>query len=401
MPQQKSIHIIPGILSLILFVLICRSSFYTEMVPLLHYTLSAMRFACFGIFLVLFALQPRRMDKLGFWMLMYGVVMAYSSYRALGTIPFTIISVGIDLIMLWGVCKIYLPKYSEVILRILIVSMSFCIYVNLLLMFIYPSGIWHGYFLLGGNYNQMGRVLIPALAIHGYYTILYKKWKVSFYLLFASTILTLFMVGSMTSMVGVMMLLLFLFIRKESVRKWYFIGVGVVFVAFQIAAVFIPQDFTQIPLVSFFVQDVLHKDLSFTNRSSVWIDAWSLFDQSPVWGNGYQSADWYLDKLAVLSEHNQILHILVSGGVVGLVTFIPQVVYAIVKYVQNRNRATQFLFFGLCTFAVMMIMEVYRYAFIALLLILLYDNKAFAEGAKLSQPAGGELPAESTIKAAQ
>jgi len=372
-----------ALISFIIFVLVLRNSLFTEFSPIMHTALSVLRFVCWGIFLMLFFRSPKRIDGLGFWLLMYGGVVGYSTIAHHSGAPFTIISVGFDILMIWGLFKLYLPTYGEHILRAIIIAMSICIYLNFLFTLLNPSGIWvssreQSYFLLGGNYNQMGRTIIPAIAITGYYRIRYHKMHVNFIALIICSILSLLSVGSKTSLVGITLLLAFYFIKSYRLRKWLLIVFLIVYILFQTLAVFQQADFSENEYIVYFVENILHKDLTFTNRTTVWMKSLLLINDSPIIGYGYQTDMWYKAQLQVTTAHNIILGQLLTGGFVGLTLFIISIITAIRQYLKNSFPAMQYLFFGLCTFFFMMIMEIYPIMYIALILIILYNSKDLA-----------------------
>lgn len=321
-------------------------------------------------------------------MLMYGVVLGYSTITHNSEAPFTIISVGFDVLMLWGIFKLYAPTYGEVILRSIVVSMSLCIYINLVLMFLYPHGFWtsktgtSSYFLLGGNYNQMGRTIIPAVTITGFYKMLYNRKSTALIALIIASALTLFLVGSKTSIVGIGLIVAFYFVKSPRLRKRLIILFIAAYFIFQAMAVFGAYDLSKNEYIVYFVEQVLKKDLTFTNRTRVWANSIILISKSPIIGYGYQTDEWYRSILQVTTAHNLLLGQLISGGIIGLSIFIMTIISAARKHLQYPYPASQFLFFGLCTFLFMMIMEVYPYTYIALLLLLIYYSDKFDTSSK-------------------
>ena len=375
------------IISFILFVLVLRTSLYTYGAPVFHTFLSILRFISWGLFLILHLRFPLRLDKIGFWMLAYGALIGYSTITHNSDVPFTVVSIGFDVLMLWGIMKLYLPEYGELILRSIIVSMSICIYTNLLLVLIFPSGLWEqtgssSYYLLGGNYNQMGRTIIPAITIMGFYRMLYNRKSKALLALIIASVITLVIVGSKTSLVGISLLIAFYLIKSYRTRKRLIILFIIAYFLFQAFAVFGVYDLSKNQYIVYFVEQVLHKDLTFTNRTQVWFDCFKLIIQSPIVGYGIQSDDWYKALLDVTSAHNLVLGKLLCGGIIGLLLFIMIIISAVKKHIQHPSPASQFLFFGLCTFLFMMIMEVYPFTCIALLLLLLYYSEQFEINSK-------------------
>lgn len=314
---------------------------------------------------------------MGWGFIAYFVIVTISSILGRSDEPFSLISDLGDIFVFWGICILYLPDKCEFIIRTLIVSLCCCIYFNFILMLKYPEGLWWdnssnmGYYLLGGNYNQMGRTLLPAIGIHGYYTIRYNKWRTSLYALMAACIATLLIVGSMTSLVCVLILVIFFFIPNEKTRRLAIISFLIFYLLFQGFVVFLQQDLHSYKLFTYFVEEVLHKDLTFTHRTTVWADGFALIGESPLIGYGYNSTEWYAERLQVATAHNIIIDEFIKGGTLLFMVDMFLVFTAISTYLKNRCRETQFLAFSCLTFMFMMIMEVYMFAYVAMMLLLL------------------------------
>lgn len=83
----------------------------------------------------------------------------------------------------------------------------------------------------------------------------------------------------------------------------------------------------KIPGLRFIVEDVMHKDLTITGRTGIWIFAQSLAKDSFIWGYGTNlvgleaSGKWY-DFMKIYGPHNQFLYVLLAGGIITLVSYI-------------------------------------------------------------------------------
>lgn len=383
MNRLSSDRAISIIISFIIFVLIIRNSLHLEIFPPVHVLFSGLRFLAWGIFLMLIIRSPRKLDSIAFWFVLYGGIIGYSTIIHKSSSIFPVVSIAFDVFMLWGLFKLYLPSYGELIYKTIIRSFCFCIILNFVILLIYPNG-FGAFFLLGGNYNQMGRTIIPAIGIYGYYTILYHREKISFYIISLISFLTLFIVGSKTSIVGLSLLFLFYFIKSNRIRTWLFLGFVFVYFAFQAVVVFVQMDLSEYEYIRYFVEDILHKDLTFTQRTTVWMKSLLLIQDSPIIGYGYCSPDWYEGYLHVKHTHNLILQILMSGGICALSVFVLQIVSVIIKQKANNSPAIQFLFFVLWIFLFMMIMEVYTFVYLALLMLIIYDAHYISDSQDIS-----------------
>lgn len=368
-------------LALILFVFVIRHSLTLTQFPIAHAFFSGTRVLCWLTFIYLFLIHLPKPDKMGWGFLAYFTIVTISSVVGHTDEVFSLISDIGDIFVFWGICVIYLRDKVEFIIRALVVSLCMCIYLNFLLMLEFRTGLWWdvssdmGFYLLGGNYNQMGRTLLPAIGIHGYYTLRFNKWHTNFYILIAVSIVTLLLVKSMTSLVCLLMVIAFFFIRNERPRHIFMITLLVFYLLFQIVVVFLQQDLHSYTFIAYFVEDVLHKDLTFTHRTSVWADGMDMIMKSPLIGYGYKSHEWYADKFWVVTSHNFIIDELIRGGfLLGLVDLYLGIT-AIKSYLNNKARETQYFAFSCLTFLFMMLMEVYMFAYVAMMLLLLaYSN---------------------------
>ena len=121
-----------------------------------------------------------------------------------------------------------------------------------------------------------------------------------------------------------------------------------------------------------FVEDVLKKDMTFTNRAHVWIESVILFLDSFWVGYGIQPPEWFDSHFGVLSAHNFILTMLLKGGVVLFCIFVVILFVCVGRANKNVNVSTTFLQFGCCAFLLMMTMESYSMMFVFYYLFLNY-----------------------------
>lgn len=107
----------------------------------------------------------------------------------------------------------YYKIHTEKIIKFFAISLSFCVYANLAHLITHPT-LWMvetgkesaGY-LLGNNYNQMGCRLIIALGTNILCIKYNKIWRFNYIATTICAIVSLFMVGSMTSLSMIILLL--------------------------------------------------------------------------------------------------------------------------------------------------------------------------------------------------
>ena len=110
---------------------------------------------------------------------------------------------------------------------------------------------------------------------------------------------------------------------------WIFAAYVVVFLAFVI--------FQKFGVFEFIIVNVLHKQMNLSNRTTIWAYYLVQIIQQPFFGFGtadggalfnWDGTVWY--------AHNQVLDILVQGGIVSLCVFLFLVIF-VKKHVDRRN----------------------------------------------------------------
>lgn len=121
-----------------------------------------------------------------------------------------------------------------------------------------------------------------------------------------------------------------------------------------------------------FVEDVLGKDMTFTDRARVWLEAVGLISESPWVGYGIQPTEWFDYHFNVLTAHNFILTMLLKGGVVLISIFVVILIVCVRNANKHVTSAITFLQLGCCSFLLMMTMESYSMMFVFYYLFLNY-----------------------------
>jgi len=148
--------------------------------------------------------------------------------------------------------------------------------------------------------------------------------KVNFYIIINSISLIIIFSGNNLIAWGVFLLGI-LFINKKTVARFFSFKKVVVFfgIFFVSIVVFEIQN-----LFGFFIEGVLNKNLTFTNRTYIWEMAIQSIKEKPIIGHGVKDTVMLFHLFLVrpnaptvnsyLSTHNQILHILYEGGILAL-----------------------------------------------------------------------------------
>lgn len=261
------------------------------------------------------------------------------------------------------------------------VSLSLCIYVNFIHLITHPF-LWlnaldkqnTGYFL-GNNYNQMGSRIMIGLATAILCSRTSKLYLINFILMSIVSIASLAFVGSMTSLSMVILFIVFYLIPSSKLRKLGILSIFTVYMLFQTFVVFSGKGLENNQLAVYLIEDVLHKDITFTQRTQMWDSALHIISKSPIWGWGFVSLDWYKSYMSSFAAgpHNYILSIFINGGIILLSVFI-WIVYRSYKAIKPffKERMGQNLIFATICLYFMALMEMYPMPIMFYLLTLMF-----------------------------
>lgn len=273
----------------------------------------------------------------------------------------------------------YRDKYHILMFGILFV-LSFAIYCQLFQCILNPEKwVMEGDrelvgYVLGGNYNQIGIRIIMALTI-AIWSAQYGKWfKVNLFFLIISSFAILFMVQSMTSLSCMILFLVFCLIKNQRLLS---VGIGALFVGsflFEVIVCFSGTSLQNNELASWFIKDVLGKDMTFTGRTYMWDTALQVISESPVWGYGFVDKEWYLSNMTSLAigAHNFILNTLIYGGIIILVFYTAIIFKSIWHLIIFHDIGSKRLILSFAIINIMMLFEVYDPSLILLILTIMY-----------------------------
>lgn len=217
-----------------------------------------------------------------------------------------------------------------------------------------------------GVSNQLGLLYIFAIiTIISYRRILGKRSK-GIYLYFILSTLGLVLMDSANNLVSWgMLIILLVFENTRCGNKLVaFRRIIVIYTIIFISIVI----FRAQNLFSFFIEDILNKSLTLTNRTNIWDIVINQLKEQPLTGYGVQDSSniiyLYLVRPnkplvnSTFSAHNQILQILYEGGVlilVPLLLIIDRTNKNIRKYIGDRR--IQPLIIGLFSILMVLMME--------------------------------------------
>lgn len=216
-------------------------------------------------------------------------------------------------------------------------------------------------YILGGNYNQIGIRILISLVIN-YLCI--KISKAFYFILIPSIIAGIsisIMVNSMTAATCIILFLLLCslpstYLRRTSVKLLLFL-----IVIFQIFVCFTGKGIENSELAVWFIEDVLGKDITFTNRTHMWDSALRIIIESPFWGYGYPDGLWYRSHMTsfAIGPHNILLATLIYGGIPAFILYLYLFIKSLLLVYRIPDYWADCILIGIATASLMMLMEVY------------------------------------------
>ncbi len=218
-----------------------------------------------------------------------------------------------------------------------------------------------GGYILGDNYNQIGVCLILALLLN---LLCVKIHKLFYFLLVPCAISCIaipIIVGSMTAATGVILFVLLCFIPSSSLRRLVLGGFFFAVALFQLLVCFNANGIEHSETAVWFVEDVLDKDITFTNRTHMWDSALRIIADSPLLGYGFPDKDWYLAHMSsfAIGPHNILLATLIYGGIITFGLYLYLLVRSTLSAANIHDFHGDCLISAIVVSCMMMLMEAY------------------------------------------
>lgn len=240
-------------------------------------------------------------------------------------------------------------------------------------------------YLLGGNYNGMGCRILLALLVNMVCVRITKLAWLTLIPLILFSLVDLFIVRSMTAVTCVILFFILCAIPNLRLQRFATSCTLAFVVLFEIVVCFSGKGLENNEFATWFIVDVLDKDITFTNRTEMWDSALRIITHSPIWGYGYPEANWYTSNMSsfAIGPHNMILAVLIYGGIIALTMYIALYIMALRELFHYYDRTANILYAAITMLSFMMLMEAYPIQIILMLLILGYgygDIKGRPEG---------------------
>lgn len=330
--------------------------------------------------------QAISFDKLNLFVTLWWIVYLINTFlhpTDVGVTPiFTWLNVAIFLL----IGKKYWAEDMRSSLKILSIIFSLLIYINAILLILFPEGLWIDPEWVGrgnptrylfGNQNQTGLVCLLAITTQCMYTFAYGKGHFNLVLLLIISLSSVLFLGSMTSAIGMFLITTYIvFNRLFKNPKVLLIIFTILYVCIFLLLIWYGNDIEQVKWATTFIEGTLSKDTTFSKRTVIWANAVELIRESPVLGYGIQSIEWNDDYLEGSGAHNLWVMLLLNGGMVACFAFIFITIFAIREALSVRSRITTVSVMALCVLFVMSFFEAYNIIYIFLFLQLVYYSSS-------------------------
>ncbi|MGI5895431.1 MAG: O-antigen ligase family protein [Oscillospiraceae bacterium] len=278
---------------------------------------------------------------------------------------------GVSIIAFTMLVDLLCRKNFNSLLDVLFLIFAAWTILNIIFLFFFPNGLYlHDYYGYPGNFlgidNQLAPILFPAAFIflfRSYYY--YHRYNASSVLLCLLVIATFLKVWPATAIMGMIIILVwFLFFQifkkfRDKITKFVnILSTSILaIVLFLSIVVFRLQD-----SFAFLIEDILHKDITFTGRTEIWDLAFQKISQCWLFGLGaYDKGGWIAWKRGLMwHAHDTYLNLILQAGVLFLLLYIVFFVLGGIGVFQKKNHPLAILITGfLFSFFIMFIVEVY------------------------------------------
>lgn len=338
--------------------------FLDKKIPVFHtlYMYGSLVITCF---LIVLQILTTKVKKDYLWIVLFYGTIFYTTIRGSGMLYDYVRSNFASL----AVCILFYLWLNNNP-KVLINSLSFLqvyVYINLLTIILFRTGMYadtlykyYNWFL--GYKNIHIRTILPVLAcdmIRSYYK--YNRCCTSTKVLIGASILTFLLNGSSTSLVGIGIFLLLVFMyhkNNKPLPKLLSLKSGLVFaVLFFILIVVMRMQ----NMFSFLIVDILGKDLTLHNRTKIWDRTFALMEKNSVFGYGYVTGTKYgelMNNDFFAHPHNFFLYVAFMGGIVLVAVLILGYLHAN-RVLKNTNESiySKIILFTLLAFLIMGLTE--------------------------------------------
>lgn len=251
-------------------------------------------------------------------------------YNGLGIVA--VIERYLSWIVITFLIEVYMEKDYKVFIGYTSTILSCLVIINFISILINPVNYYNNltrvHFL--GFDNDNVPVLLLAVYFNIFNIMLNKKGKLA-YLSIITAIISSILVWSANGIIGISMVMLYLLIIRKIWKKGskvlnlkIYYSIALLF--FVLVVLLRVQDH-----LSFLIQDILNRDLTFTGRTYIWDYAIESISNNKIFGIGIYDFALRLSRTGVYHAHCTLLNITFEAGILGLISYFSIWILSVVK----------------------------------------------------------------------
>ena len=285
------------------------------------------------VFLILDEIKNKSFNGYSYATILFYVTLGISTYLGSGEYKSYIVYF-VQALTATLFVEVALKKEKTEIVTVIRNVLFFFLLINLITLILFPQGLGvYGYNESSDNYYYFLGLriaftpfILTELLLSHIVDYLQEKNLSSFTRMsFVVGLLTFVIEKIATGLFAITIIYALMFMVK---RKNIKLNMHVVYLIYAMGFILIVVYNIQykLPFFSYLLEDVMHKDLSFDNRTTIWASTIAAFLKQPLFGYGVTGGGGVLVefkyRVATLSAHNQILNTLYEGGIVSFVFFV-------------------------------------------------------------------------------
>lgn len=347
---------------IIIFVIML-SYCYTKNFPLLDTIISQVTLL-FCILIIVFYLLNFEISKISLYFILYLAMLMVSTLLGKNSSLYLLFTQYYRIVAIFFYLDYGLKYYCKNIVNSFYWALSLLVLINFYTLIKFPNGLYasrnHSKNWFFNNYNSHILTFLPTLM----FMFIKNKLldiKLTIYDLSIISIITycVFKCFSATSVVAYSVLLLYLLFSKYidkfdifNIKNYFLIYIAIFFgiIIFRLQNLF-----------SFLIVDILGKNLTFTNRVTVWDNTMNLIKTNWFLGFGKQESllvTKILGNRYFSHAHNTILDVIYKGGIISLILHFIMLFLPIKElYKYRKNKFAKFISIILFCFLIMMNFE--------------------------------------------
>lgn len=251
-------------------------------------------------------------------------------YNGLGIVA--VIERYLSWIVITFLIEVYMEKDYKVFIGYTSTILSCLVIINFISILMNPVNYYNNltrvHFL--GFDNDNVPVLLLAVYFNIFNIMLNKKGKLA-YLSIITAIISSILVWSANGIIGISMVMLYLLIIRKVWKKGskvlnlkIYYSIALLF--FVLVVLLRVQDH-----LSFLIQDILNRDLTFTGRTYIWDYAIESISNNKIFGIGIYDFALRLSRTGVYHAHCTLLNITFEAGILGLISYFSIWILSVVK----------------------------------------------------------------------